>query len=698
MPTTGAQVKSASTRQEQAEICAQTSLQIDQSAVMTRKAVGATLEIYNDTPDPLEDLSVTLSIYDAQGRLSNEKFVILPPVLTGITPAGTPPDTNVFDVTRELWRMPGNSTGRSRWVILPRDEAAPDGPTEYSVGGYFGYVAAGIPVDNLLVPTPVKVYPNPRLRLKYFHQRDVVSDDPFTPELEPAEPFPLAVVVQNVGNGAARNFSITSAQPQITENVKGLQIDFEIVGTEVAGQEVTPALTASFGDVGPGEIKIANWLFKTPLQGFFRDYKATFEHDSALGGRETSLIESVDIHELIHLVHAQGTFDDGKPDFLVNDVKDERTLPDTLYLSDGTTNSVAAVLGGTFGHQYAFYSVGTDPAGNQELSPSASDAQTTVSLRNTAPALPELATLTIDEGVPWSQAIIATDTDTPAQTLTYRLTAGPPGAVLDPTTGLLTWTPSESQGPSTNLSLRVQVSDFRLAPVSIQPAAGSSHQVSMRSLGGGAWVLTVAAAPGRFLGGTNELARLAVATVPSALSGFVRLQVSEAKGQQPSGAWLLRPATQDGRVAVIGEAPLLEAQAHDGHRSLILYGRPWSSYAVQSAARLSGEVQWTLIQRIPLTNTFKVLPLAHAGSSSVYYRAQDYRAEPPVLEIGAAAPSRRTLLAFGVPGRRYTLQQATSLHPPISWLPATQIQLTNGFQLLNLPNPASTLFYRLRTK
>jgi hypothetical protein len=225
-------VKSASTRQEQAEICAQTSLQTDQSAVMTRKAVGATLEIYNETPDPLEDLNVTLSIYDAQGRLSNEKFVILPPVLTGITPAGTPPDTNRFYVTRELWRMPGNSTGRSRWVILPRDEAAPDGPTEYSVGGYFGYVAAGIPVDNLLVPTPVKVYPNPRLRLKYFHQRDVVSDDPFTPELEPAEPFPLAVVVQNVGNGAARNFSITSAQPQITENVKGLQIDFEIVGTE----------------------------------------------------------------------------------------------------------------------------------------------------------------------------------------------------------------------------------------------------------------------------------------------------------------------------------------------------------------------------------------------------------------------------------------------------------------------------------
>jgi hypothetical protein len=99
-----------------------------------------------------------------------------------------------------------------------------------------------------------------------------------------------------------------------------------------------------------------------------------------------------------------------------------------------------------------------------------------------------------------------------------------------------------------------------------------------------------------------------------------------------------------------------------------------------------------------LTNTFAVVPLANSGWASVYYRAQDYRAEPPVLEISALSPSHRALLAFGVPGRRYTLQQATSLHPPISWLPATQIQLTNGFQFLNLPNPASTLFYRLRTE
>jgi autotransporter-associated beta strand protein len=45
----------------------------------------------------------------------------------------------------------------------------------------------------------------------------------------------------------------------------------------------------------------------------------------------------------------------------------------------------------------------------------------------------------------------ATDADAPAQTLTWNLTASPPGASLDATSGLLTWRPTISQSPSTNV-------------------------------------------------------------------------------------------------------------------------------------------------------------------------------------------------------------------------------------------------------
>src|SRR5207249_909781 len=52
----------------------------------------------------------------------------------------------------------------------------------------------------------------------------------------------------------------------------------------------------------------------------------------------------------------------------------------------------------------------------------------------------------------------ATDADLPANTLTFSLVSGPAGVSINPTTGVLTWSPTEAQGPSTNL-ITVKVSD-----------------------------------------------------------------------------------------------------------------------------------------------------------------------------------------------------------------------------------------------
>src|SRR2546426_12358026 len=42
--------------------------------------------------------------------------------------------------------------------------------------------------------------------------------------------------------------------------------------------------------------------------------------------------------------------------------------------------------------------------------------------------------------------------------LTFSLVSAPTGVNLDPSTGVLTWTPTEAQGPSTNL-ITVKVTD-----------------------------------------------------------------------------------------------------------------------------------------------------------------------------------------------------------------------------------------------
>ena len=114
--------------------------------------------------------------------------------------------------------------------------------------------------------------PSPQLYLKYFLQRDVFADDPYTPEIEPSIPFPLAVMVQNKGYGVADNFQITSAQPTIVDNQKGLLISFQIISTEIAGQPATPSLTANFGDLAPGAIKIGEWWMISTLEGLFINY------------------------------------------------------------------------------------------------------------------------------------------------------------------------------------------------------------------------------------------------------------------------------------------------------------------------------------------------------------------------------------------------------------------------------------------
>ena len=67
-----------------------------------------------------------------------------------------------------------------------------------------------------------------------------------------------------------------------------------------------------------------------------------------------------------------------------------------------------------------------------------------------------LAIRSVNEGQLLTFTASATDSDIPANSLTFSLLNAPTGASIDPATGVFSWTPAEGQGPgSYNLTVRV---------------------------------------------------------------------------------------------------------------------------------------------------------------------------------------------------------------------------------------------------
>lgn len=77
---------------------------------------------------------------------------------------------------------------------------------------------------------------------------------------------------------------------------------------------------------------------------------------------------------------------------------------------------------------------------------------------NSAPRLNLPEKQTMLEKTLLSVNVTAGDSDIPANNLVFSIVSGPAGATINPSTGLLTWTPSEADGPSTNI-IKIQVLD-----------------------------------------------------------------------------------------------------------------------------------------------------------------------------------------------------------------------------------------------
>jgi Bacterial Ig domain/Bacterial TSP3 repeat len=329
------QVISAEAAAEES-VCARVKIEIVQEATLERQGFDAHMRINNGLVDmSLDNIAVTVHFADETGAA----------VLASSDPGNT--DALFFirvDTMENISAIDGTGSvapGASadiHWFIVPAPGAANavQTGTMYMVGATITYTAAGEDNTTVVAPDYIYVKPMPMLALDYFLPEWVYGDDAFTQEIEPEIPFSLGVRALNSGLGAAHNFKIDSAQPRIVENEQGLLIAFQIDGSTVNDQPVTPSLLVDFGSIDAGAAAVARWVMTCSLSGEFVDFSAQYSHADELGGELTSLIDSISTHLLIRDVLVDLPGRDAVRDFLARD--GESLI--TVYESEGVDTEV----------------------------------------------------------------------------------------------------------------------------------------------------------------------------------------------------------------------------------------------------------------------------------------------------------------------------------------------------------------------
>ncbi|MEK8019657.1 MAG: hypothetical protein VSS75_022515 [Candidatus Parabeggiatoa sp.] len=300
-------------------LCAVVKIEIQQELTLERQAFDAQMRINNGLSNlQLENVEINITFADEEGN--------------GVRATSDPNDTTasffmrvdsmdgIADISGS-GTVPPASSAEIHWLIIPAPGSGgvvPSG-TLYYVGATLEYTLGGEAHTTQVTPDYIFVKPQPLLTLDYFLPHEVYADDAFTPEIEPPEPFNLGVRVKNDGHGPAHHLKIDSAQPRIIENEQGLLIGFQILGSSVNDQPVTPSLLVDFGEIEAQQSAVGRWQMTTTLSGQFTEFTADFSHADELGGELTSLLQATNTHLLIKEVLVDLAERDDIRDFLAKD-------------------------------------------------------------------------------------------------------------------------------------------------------------------------------------------------------------------------------------------------------------------------------------------------------------------------------------------------------------------------------------------
>ena len=262
-------------------------------------------------------------------------------------------------------------------------------------------------------------------------------------------------------------------------------------------------------------------------------------------------------------------------------------------------------------------------------------------------------------------------------TLSFSLGVAPPGAYINSTNGVLTWSPDCTQGTTTNFitiwttdsgtpPLSNSVSFLVVVPECIEASLGStvmqtgqtssvpvnllsttsltnltfnvlfpmdrftnfalsvnSSQVLTQQLQSTTGYLQVSFTlpASQVLHGPTNVGQLSFSAVPSGHSAFVQFGITDVLGLKPDGGLAAKAYGVPGRVVLIGPEPLLQGWT-SGPTNVVLeiYGNPGSNYLLSYSTNLPPSA-WFPGWSIPMTNLWETFEI-NAGHPQMFYRAQ----------------------------------------------------------------------------
>lgn len=133
----------------------------------------------------------------------------------------------------------------------------------------------------------------------------------------------------------------------------------------------------------------------------------------------------------------------------------------------------------------------------------------------------------------------------------------------------------------------------------------------------------------------------------------------------------------------------------DGTAVLRLFGKPGSSYRLESTPIFGTGAEWQPLFRIPMETSYTNLQSVSLAQSPAFFRAVEFAADVPVIEALTNPDRSRRLLVYGRKSGSYTVEYTTSISNPV-WRPMVTNVFSQSFNYINVTNAGDAVFYRVR--